>query len=133
MDEKDDFDVFIEKAEKVIKLYEAGHNVNQETIELQKQALLLDPSTIPSTNIHPLLISKIVAEETNSKKTFDTNFRQRKNILKLHLDNNNPLKQPVKKTNTTFLQRIFIFIILFTSSCFIYYLRMPSPCPRPVW
>ncbi|EFP12352.1 hypothetical protein CRE_29842 [Caenorhabditis remanei] len=74
MEEKDDYDVFIEEAENVIEHYTAGEDVQYELNRLLERALLVDPINAPCRD----------AEAINAY-----------NLLKRAIDTESPINIPI--------------------------------------
>lgn len=134
MDEKDDFDLFLEEAEEVIRLHEAGYNVDNKNEQLRKRACSIDPSNVPSTSADPSDIVGMITEDIKSKNIFAQNLRkQRKTQVLKENNSKHKTSDSSTETNTRSLPCGIILIFLISFLCLIYYLRVPPPCPRPIW
>lgn len=131
MEEKDDFDIFIEKAENLVRLIEAGEDVEQEKEKLLEEAHRVDPSTVPSTSVEPVLVCKVLA---NLKYPSNSQiFQDTRKCEKVKLPNqNNILTNSLSRSNLSLCYRISICILIVSLLSF-YYFNLPPPCPRPIW
>ncbi|CAL2029246.1 unnamed protein product [Caenorhabditis brenneri] len=134
IEKKDDFDLFIEEVEEVIRLHEAGYNVENKYEQLRRRARFIDPSNIPSTSADPSAIIDMVTENIKSKKTLTQDLRHQRKIRILNANNSKDnISDSPTKTNTRSVPCGIILILLISFFCLVFYLRAPPPCPRPIW
>lgn len=129
MEEKDDFDVFVEKADQVVRRWEAGEDIVQEIEQLKAEVHRVDPSSIPSPSVDPASVCKVLA---------NLQYSDRPSIFH-DVRSHREAKQPNKIITNSSLQsnqssyfRISILFVIF-SLLTLYYFNSPRPCPRPIW
>ncbi|ULU12106.1 hypothetical protein L3Y34_015449 [Caenorhabditis briggsae] len=132
MDEKDDFDVFIETAENVVRLIESGQDAEYEKYQLAKQADLVSSSNIPLADDVPAIVCKILANHKRSVKT--ENIQDVRKRRKSETSNSDINTITISQLEYRSPCNPFIFILFcFLLVIIMYYLLSPTPCPRPIW
>lgn len=131
MEEKDDFDVFMEKADQVVRRWEAGEDIDEEREKLLQEGLRIDPSTIPSPSVEPVIVCKVLANLRCSRRLPIFPDLQSPGKAKPH-NENKILKNSSLKSNQSFYFRLSITALI-AALLVLYYLNSPRPCPRPIW
>ncbi|CAA21579.1 Dynein light chain [Caenorhabditis elegans] len=137
MEEKDEFDLFIEKAEEVVRLFENGQDVRNEAEKLLKDALSVDAECVPSTCVKPDKICKILNYHINKTSSPPVQSIRMRHFTRSPTENKKIINTIKVQPNSSSCLRCTVLIIIFTLLCLIayhfYFLRLPTRCPRPTW